>query len=46
MTTTTPPGHRRWLFLDGSTQFGGHEVMLLRLREELEQQGQVTSRVL
>jgi glycosyltransferase involved in cell wall biosynthesis len=35
-----------WLFVDGATHFGGHEVMLLRLIEELKAQGRVRPRLL
>ncbi|HZF15731.1 MAG TPA: glycosyltransferase family 4 protein [Steroidobacteraceae bacterium] len=31
----------RWLFVDGATDLGGHEVMLLRLLEELRLHGRV-----
>lgn len=31
----------RWLFVDGATSMGGHEVMLLRWIEELRMQGRV-----
>jgi len=32
---------RRWLFIDSSTFFGGHEAMLLRLIQELAYDGRV-----
>jgi glycosyltransferase involved in cell wall biosynthesis len=35
-----------WLFVNGASVFGGHEVMLLRWIEELRRQGQVLPRVL
>ncbi|HVY36992.1 MAG TPA: glycosyltransferase family 4 protein [Polyangia bacterium] len=36
----------RWLFVDPADSFGGHEVMLTRLVEELVRQGRVRPRVL
>lgn len=35
-----------WLFVDGATEFGGHEVMLLRLAEELRALGRVAPIIL
>ena len=34
-----------WLFIDGASSFGGHEVMLLRWIEELLATGLVTPRL-
>ena len=36
----------RWLFIDGATDYGGHEVMLSRWVGELARQGRVRPRVL
>ncbi|HSS39104.1 MAG TPA: glycosyltransferase family 4 protein [Polyangia bacterium] len=36
----------RWLFVDGARSFGGHEIMLLRLMDELARQGLVRPRLL
>ncbi|MFL5307692.1 MAG: glycosyltransferase family 4 protein [Polyangia bacterium] len=36
----------RWLFVDGARSFGGHEIMLLRLMDELARQGRVRPRLL
>ena len=36
----------RWLFVDGARSFGGHQVMLLRLMDELARQGRVQPRLL
>ena len=35
-----------WLFVDGARSFGGHEIMLLRLMDELARQGRVRPRLL
>ncbi|MEC5387835.1 glycosyltransferase family 4 protein [Uliginosibacterium sp. H3] len=37
---------RRWLFIDSAKGFGGHEVMLLRLMQEISAQGHVQPRLL
>ncbi len=39
---TRTQDERRWLFVDGATTLGGHEVMLLRWLEELSEQRAVT----
>jgi glycosyltransferase involved in cell wall biosynthesis len=44
--TTDGVDAQRWLMVDGAADFGGHEVMLLRLIEELRAQGRVTPIVL
>jgi len=44
--TTSAPEMERWLFVDGATAFGGHEVMLLRWLEELATQRVVSPFVL
>lgn len=36
----------RWLLIDGAAEFGGHEVMLLRLAEEIAAHGRVTPLIL
>ncbi|HSD39958.1 MAG TPA: glycosyltransferase family 4 protein [Rhodocyclaceae bacterium] len=36
----------RWLFIDSAMGFGGHEVMLLRLMQEITAQGHVSPRLL
>jgi glycosyltransferase involved in cell wall biosynthesis len=48
---TADPSHagaskRRWLLIDGSSTFGGHEVMLARWIGELGAQGRVVPRLL
>ena len=40
--TTNLPTQDRWLFVDGASDFGGHEVMLLRWLEELTAQRAIT----
>lgn len=41
MTIQAAGERERWLFVDGAAHMGGHEVMLLRLIEELRLQGRV-----
>ena len=36
----------RWLFVDGATELGGHEIMLMRLVEEISAHGRVQPLVL
>ena len=53
MTSHAPPRasassreQSRWLFVDGAADFGGHEIMLVRLVQELSSQGRVMPVVL
>jgi len=43
---TRPSRQDRWLFVDGSVEFGGHEIMLLRWARELSRQAEVRPRIL